>query len=109
MQMDKDEPTVPLKLKDTVKVILMLEDAIEVLIVSARMFVVQKDAYSESDIPKSVEGEEAVKNIENGIETLKSKIVCRQFFLKDFKERINETGIDIDAEIEKYKESFTGE
>lgn len=103
--MNENEPIVILKLEDTVKAVLMLEDAIDVLIVSAKMFIMQRDAFKETDKCDSAEGEAALKRVEDGIKVLKSKIVCGRFFLRDFKERINSTGIDIDAEVEKYKQT----
>ena len=107
--MDKDEPTVTLKLEDTIRTVLMLEDAIDVLTSSINMFTAQRDMCSESDVYDSAEGKMLLKRVEDGLEILKSKTMCRKFFLKDLKEVINETGIDIDAEIEKYKESFAGD
>ena len=107
--MDKNEPTVTMKLKDVVRAVMMLEDAVDVLISSINMFDAQRDAYSKYGSYDSAEGKVALKNIEDGLKIIKSKTICRQFFLKDFKKRINETGIDIDAEVEKYKKGSAGE
>lgn len=104
-----EDETVPLKLKDTVRAVMMLEDAIDVLIASTNMFIKQKDAHNKTGNYESLEGKAALKRVEDGLNVLKSKIVCRQIFLKDFKERINNTGIDIDAEIEKYKKNMAGD
>ncbi|MCK5012980.1 MAG: hypothetical protein KAS66_04105 [Candidatus Omnitrophica bacterium] len=101
--MDENEPTVTLKLEDTIRTVLMLEDAIDVLISSIDMFTAQKDMCNKSDVYDTAEGKMALKRVDNGLEILKSKTMCRKFFLKDLKEVINETGIDIDAEVEKYK------
>ena len=109
MQMNESEPTINLNVKDVVRAIVILEDAIDVLLSSTKMFIAQKNMYCENNGINSADGKVSLKNIENGIETLKAKIKCRQFFLKDFKERINETGIDIDAEVEKYKKVSAGE
>ena len=106
--MDKDEPTVTMKLKDVVRAVMMLEDAINVFESTIGIFIKQKDSF-DSEEANSAENIVASKRIETGIESMKAKLLCKKFFLKDFKERINDTGIDIDAEIEKYKESFTGE
>lgn len=106
--MDKNKTTVTMKLKDVVRVVMMLEDAVDVSVSSINMFGAQRDAYSKDGSYDSAEGKVTLKNIEDGLKILKSKTICRQFFLKDLKKRINDTGIDIDTEIEKYKEGHAG-